>query len=108
MRVSLRKAAKALALLLLSALVSLAAGEIAVRVFRLQDSLFVPDPVLNHVHQPGYTGRLKGPEFDTAIKINPLGLRDRKISIDKGIASASWCWAIPSSRASKWKQGRPP
>ena len=43
----------------------------------------VRDEALGHFHAPHFDGWIKAPEFTTHVKINPLGLRDRRETYEK-------------------------
>ena len=68
---------KQAALLLASTGLALAAAEIWLR--RSEEARghwAVHDPTLGWDHKPGYSGRFRSPEFDTALRISSQGLRE--------------------------------
>jgi lysophospholipase L1-like esterase len=75
-----------LLLLGVSAVLSLAAAEVAVRivrpqaVMRVSQGLYVPDPPRRYRLQPGFEGTVTNrAEFDTRVVVNQEGLRGRPI-----------------------------
>ena len=88
-----RNAKLKLALVLVSLAIGLVFLEISLRVVCPQKTLpqlkinypamFSESDYLPYRLRPGYTGRLRTPEFDTTIRINSLGFRDKEFARTK-------------------------
>lgn len=79
---TMRSAFGNLLLLVWSLVFALLAGEVLTRMFapqilfRYPRGMYVSDPLRGYRLTPGFQGRLTAPEYDTAFRVNGIGLRE--------------------------------